>query len=149
MEIKAAIKLGINIVITLIALLCFQTNAQISEPVHLSYNIDNTQKTKLKKIVQKNGEVHFYIDRQHFIFNPEDAQVLSMNTSGIKQDIIQISTFENLAHKERIRLVKEGDASNSVKILFNDEVFNTIYLYENICDSLTNRYSVQWIEEIE
>ena len=62
---------------------------------------------------------------------------------------MNISDFLELTQIERSRLIAKGENDKSIKILFNNEVFDQIFLYQKINDNCILRMEVIWIEEIE
>lgn len=137
----------INILRLILLILTFHVGyGQIEDSVHLSYNLHESD-NDLKKIINKDGSFHFFINKEYFKTNTLDSILNKTEIQNI--DIICIDDFKFLALKERERQIKEGEKINSIRILMNDEVFNKIYLYEKNQDNTVNRYLVTWVEEIE
>lgn len=124
-------------------------NAQIREPFHLSFNVKNNA-YKTKRVQAQNGVIHFYIDDCHFIYDPK---INSISTSTLQElNILKINdlpVFLKLAQAERQQKVEEGKKIGAIKILFNDEVFKKIYLYEKEPNNQIKIFEVTWVEEIE
>lgn len=139
-----------NIIKTLFFLLSFFiANSQIKEPVHLGFNLIE-ENNDLKKFEDEKGYAHFYIKGQHFkssIPNPPFEEINSQTLKRVK--LLHIPDFLELAHKERIRLIAKGEKDKSFKLLFNNEVFEQIFLYQKINDNCILRMEVMWIEERE
>lgn len=122
--------------------------SQIKEPVHLSFEL--TEINKDYKVRDENGYVHFYMQDQHFKSLNPFPDYEEFNPNFLQQvEIIEISEFLEVANKERKRLIVEGERNQSLKILFNNEVFKKIYLYQKINKDCISRLEVVWIEEIE
>ena len=104
----------------------------------------------LKKFQDEKGYAHFYIKGQHFkssIPNPAFEEINSQTLKRVK--ILHISDFLELANNERNRLIAKGGKDKSIKILFNNEVFEQIFLYQKINDNCILRMEVVWVEEID
>ena len=94
-------------------------------------------------MVSENNVIQFYISGQHFEYDPKDSQIKELPESDLKNiSIINIESLEKMAKQERKRLIKEGEKNKSIKILFNNQVFDKIYLYEETNDHLIKRYEV-------
>jgi len=139
-----------NIITILYFLLSFFiANSQIKEPVHLGFNLIE-ENNDLKKFEDEKGYAHFYIKGQHFkssIPNPPFEEINSQTLKRVK--LLHIPDFLELAQIERSRLIAKGEKDKSIKILFNNEVFKQIFLYQKINDNCILRFEVMWIEEIE
>ena len=94
-------------------------------------------------------KTHFYINKEHFEWNPKRELEVVLNSKLDNIDILNISSFLELAETKRKSLIKEGEKDKTIKILFNDEVFEKIYLYEIDKHGMIKRYDVVWIEEIQ
>lgn len=124
-------------------------NGQIKEPVHLSYNFVR-ECYDLKKVNDENGIIHFYIQNQHFKSISKDSTFKESNIETLKNnEVLNIYEFLKLVNEERERLIGKGEKDKTVKILFNDHVFDKIYLYVKDENNLIIRYLVKWVEEIE
>lgn len=127
----------------------FMLHGQIKEPVHLSFNLGK-EYYDLRKIKEGNGVIHFYIGNQHF---KSMSKIQSFKESKIKNpkknQVLNISEFLNLANEERQRLIVKGEKNKSIKILFNNNVFDIIYLYVKDENDFIIKYLVSWVEEIE
>ncbi len=146
---KLVFKLNILVLILLITPF-YVGHSQIKDPVHLSFNIKGKKNCVFQKMVSENNVIQFYISGQHFEYDPKDSQIKELPESDLKNiSIINIESLEKMAKQERKRLIKEGEKNKSIKILFNNQVFDKIYLYEKTNDHLIKRYEVIWIEEIE
>lgn len=119
---------------------------QIMHPVHLSYNL-NKNSSNPKRVSEIDGSIHFFICNEHFISKTLDSTLTQSEVTNF--DIINITDFRLMARKERERLIRSGEKKGKIKILFNHEVFNMIYLYIKIDHNLIKRYKVKWVEEIE
>lgn len=139
-----------NIITTLYFLFSFLiANSQIKEPVHLGFNLVE-ENNDFKKFEDEKGYAHFYIKAQHFkssIPNPPFEEINRQTLKRVK--FLHISDFLELANKERIRLIAKGEKDKSIKLLFNNEVFEQIFLYQKINDNCILRMEVVWIEEIK
>ena len=58
-------------------------------------------------------------------------------------NVLQVQNFDNV--DDPVKTEKD----KTIKILFNDEVFEKIYLYEIDKHGMIKRYDVVWIEEIQ
>src|SRR5690606_5486883 len=138
-----------KILLIFLLFLSLIANSQIKDTVHLSF--DPTEiKNECKKVTDDNGFVHIYIRDQHFKSIkpfPDDEEFNHDLLQNVR--LVGISEFLELAHKERKRLIMVGEKNQAIKILFNNEVFEKIYLYQKINDECISRLEVGWIEEIE
>lgn len=127
--------------------------SQISKPFHLSYNITNSEDCLNKSLyLEKPDKKNFYFGKEHFIANLVEDNVKTISEDDLKSIELQnISELRNQANKERNRLIYEDRSrkNKSITVLLNDNVFDTIYLYERINQDTIKRYRVKWIEEIE
>ena len=123
--------------------------SQTKDIVHLSFNINKEIGCSVSKKVNDNKKTHFYINKEHFEWNPKRELEVVLNSKLDNIDILNISSFLELAETKRKSLIKEGEKDKTIKILFNDEVFEKIYLYEIDKHGMIKRYDVVWIEEIQ
>lgn len=120
---------------------------QVDAPVHLSYNLCNNFNETKKILDSEDNSIHFYLEKAHFKSIVLDSNFTKSQLKNYK--IINISDFKDLAKQEREKEILNGEKEKTIRILFNDEVFRKIYLYEKIEGNLIKRYIVKWIEEIE
>lgn len=135
----------------LILILCFPcvSYCQIDESINLSYNL-TIDSINVKKIRDKNNIIHFYINSEHFqtLTSPKIAQESNfLKLPKIK--ILDIYEFTALANEKRLQLIQKDKKEQTIKILFNDEVFDRIYLYEVTSNNSFIKYRVKWVEEIQ
>ncbi|MEH6703451.1 hypothetical protein [Galbibacter orientalis] len=141
-------KLLITVIVFLMMPVYIFLNAQI-ETIHLSFNLcDNTEELRLQK-VEKEGELHFYINNEHFKTKKLQVMEETSNIGLDDENIIDIFSFTKQAEKKRNELMNKDEKDGVVRVLFNSEVFERIFLYEKSKDGYINRYEVEWIEEIE
>ncbi len=120
---------------------------QVNEPIHLSYNL--TDCCKVRKNIDNSGKKHFFIEDEHFVSdNGEPAATLSSKQLD-EIPVIVILDFLEVADQEMKRLIENGEKAGTIKVLFNDQVFDKIYLYEKTETGKVKKYPVIWIEEIE
>jgi hypothetical protein len=146
MEIKVVLNKKTFITYCLMFLDAFVGISQIKEPVHLSYNILENDNYKYQ-FIDKNKRMNFYIDRNHFVQSLKDSVYVLSDSLFNENIFISITEFEKFANKERKRLIKIDD-SKTIKILFNNDVFETIFLYVKDDKNRIKKYCVIWIEEI-
>lgn len=94
-----------------------------------------TETKKYKKISQKNGEIHFYICKELFIFSNNKAKEI------LKSDYLKNIKFS--AIKDLINQVHESNP------LYPDKAFDKIYIIEKISDKKITKYKVKWQYYIE
>lgn len=136
-------------IIILLLLFYFSANSQKRDTVHLSFNLLE-KSHKLKKYKDKENVTHFYINDDHFETLTNNPKFKEYKLEDIKNvRILNISQLNILANQIRKELIKKGEKEKKIKILFNYEVFDNLYLYEKISDTLIKRYKVNWIEEIK
>ncbi|MFP2995478.1 hypothetical protein ABN763_06190 [Spongiivirga sp. MCCC 1A20706] len=105
---------------------------------HVSFNC---YEEKDGRIINNGLTTEFFSQGQHFI---SETKPLEITHSVIEDNnILTIKDFLNLASKERLKRQKK----NVANIIFNDQVFKSIYLY---CydNGKFYKYQVKWVEEI-
>ena len=118
--------------------------AQNSE-VNIDFNTLDTQ-FRTKKLLDNDGCEHFYIENEHFKANDPPEIVNLKDLKSIK--LIDLDKFIDISNSKRKNLIKKGEKVGVIKLLSNEEVFDTIYLYEKTSDSKILKYRVIWIDEI-
>ncbi len=116
-------------------------NAQTNE-IHLSYNCLNSEQKVLKYYKEKS--IHFYIGNEHFIANTKPK---ILKPKAIKFKLIDINQLIEISIRKKKEVIREGEKKRRIKILKNNEIFKTIFLYEKK-GSLIYKYQVVWFDEI-
>lgn len=143
METRPVINMKLFMIPLLLCLVATSLEAQIEQPIHLSYNLDKYCNSN--KIIKKNGDVLFKIENQFFKYD-EKNQIKKLTSKEIDEiEMVNLSNFLEKAMEKRRKLIKK----NSVRILSNNEVFDKIYLYEKIENGNIKRYPVLWSSMIE
>lgn len=128
---------------------CFVAVSQNKETVHLSFDLYKTS-CCLKNVKDKNGINHFYINDEHFKTETKDLQGEKINPKIIEKiGVLNISQFLDIANKKRKSLIEKEEKGNKLTIMYNDKVFDKIYLYVRKSPDLIKRYCVEWVEEIK
>jgi hypothetical protein len=116
---------------------------------NISYNLNNEIiNERNRKIIEKNGEITFYIKGNYFRYN-ENSKKINIPKSEIEKltlkTIPDIISYRNkLIEKD----IKDSEKNEKLKILENSEVYEEIYIYERKRDSIL-KYPVTWLEVIE
>lgn len=121
--------------------------SQIKSPVYLSYNIINDCGSK-QKIIDDKENVHFYLGKEHFECKSICISVEISEKELDKLKLIEVNELLSIADDERIRLNKVTEKENFVKILFKNDIFKELYIYERNNNKIF-QYKVFWHEEIE
>lgn len=138
------------LIILLIGITYISSYSQTKDIVHLSFNIKEDEKCpSVKKKIKNSNEIHFYINNEHFEWNSK-RNLEKIPKSKIRNiNILSIYSFLELAEDKRKKLINEGQEDKLIKVLFNNQVFDKIYLYEKDSYGKIKKYNVKWIEEIE
>ncbi|RAV27411.1 hypothetical protein [Sinomicrobium soli] len=138
-----------SIVFLLIGISCLFSYSQTKDVVHLSFNLKNEEEScSVQKIVEKKGVIRFHIDNEHFEWGSK-MSFDEISESELRNiNILNISSFIELAGDKRKELIREGEKTGVIHVLTNDKVFNKIYLYEKSKWGVIKRYEVTWIDSI-
>ena|SRR5690606_29893075 len=123
---------------------CSVSLAQNSK-VNINFNI-SIQENRINKYLDSDKCAHFYIGREHFkAMGPaEIIDLVDLNLIAL----MDLDKFVEVSDSKRERLIKKGEKEGVIKLLSNNEVFDTIYLYEKGEENKALRYRVVWIDEI-
>lgn len=120
-----------------------------NDEINLSFNVTEGEEETVKKIVKENGDIHFYINNEHFVWNKK-SECKMIDEAELKDiQLFDIESFIKKASDRRKEEIKNSKKSGSIKILLNHEVFKRIYLYERSKNETILKYEVIWLEEIE
>lgn len=136
-----------NIFLYLVLLLNCLAYSQIEHPTYLSYNIIEDSNSR-KKSIDDNGNIHFYLGKEHFEFTSKciPEEVSNKELDGLT--LIGINELLSIADNERKKLNKLTEIQNFVQIVFNNEIFKELYIIESYKGKIF-RYKVFWHEEID
>lgn len=134
-------KFVINILLLFLVIDC--QKPQKENIVHLSFNILE-EDISGKYSINKEGERHFYLGSSHFVAQDSINGLANDGLNEIK--ILTVDEFHELEFEKRRSMIDSVD--KKVTILYKDQVFEKIYLYELKEDSSITRFEVKWIEEI-
>lgn len=132
------------LILLLATILISNNTLENQRPIHLSYNITNSN-VPLKKYMDKRGCANFYIGNEYFkaIENPQ-----IITESDIENlELISIDTLIALSNKKRRDSIDIGEKNGVLKILSNSEIFDTIYIYEKHNGEFF-KHRVEWVEQI-
>ncbi|MBR9854027.1 MAG: hypothetical protein GYB37_05525 [Algicola sp.] len=132
-------------IIFLLSILYCSVSMSQNSKVNIDFNIlDSNFSTK--KYLDNDGCAHFYIEKEHFKANdsPEIINLKKLNSINL----IDLDKFIDISDSKRKNLIKKGEKDGMIKLLSNEEVFDTIYLYEKAKDNKVLKYRVIWVDEI-
>jgi len=110
----------------------------IDNPIYISREKD---KETFQKIVNVNS-IDFYISGEHFRHIASTQKKCAFKEKyKANVQIITVTALQQKADSIRKNQIKNH--SNSIKILFNSDIFKKIYLIED-----NKLYQVEWVEEV-
>ena len=110
--------------------------------IHLAFD----KEANTRKYIDSKNRVNFRFNKEHFI-SLEERTTNSDSVSKI--NFTPFNEFIYLSNLIRQKLIREGEKEGIIKLLSNNDVFDNIYIYEKISDSLWCSYKAKWIDEIE
>jgi hypothetical protein len=130
------------IIFTKVLLICVLLINQEKSTVNLSFNLNDEGGTRK----EKNGESYeFFMYGQHFESCGEKVEMDERTLSRL--NVITVIQFLKEAEAIRSEKTENSATSKTVEIIFNDQIFDDIYLYVRENKEIY-RYNVKWIEEI-